>query len=210
MILYMVPVAPNPTKVMLYLAEKSTAGAPIEIDTELVNTLKGEQNSPAHLQRNPFGAVPVLEIAQGDYIFESLPIIDYLETLNPVPSMWGGSAREIARARELERIADLRILDPLARYIHATNSPIGLPAIPAVAEQAEGRLPVGFGYLNDVLSDGRPYLLGEEVSVADCTLQAAFQFMRFAKFDFVSEHEHVAAWDARYRERPAAKSVLKF
>ena len=36
--LYMVPAAPNPTKVMLYIAEKAAAGTDIDIEQVLVNT----------------------------------------------------------------------------------------------------------------------------------------------------------------------------
>ncbi|NIW38320.1 MAG: hypothetical protein GWN32_18175, partial [Gemmatimonadetes bacterium] len=33
--------------------------------------------------------------------------------------------------------------------------------------------------LEDTLSDGRPFVAGERCTIADCTLQAAFQFGRF-------------------------------
>ena len=43
--LYGVPAAPNPTKVMLYLAEREAQGARMDIEQVRVNTLKGEQTS---------------------------------------------------------------------------------------------------------------------------------------------------------------------
>ena len=87
--LYMVPAAPNPTKVMLYIAEKTTAGAEMGIEQVLVNALKNEQRSAEHLARNPFGSLPVLEVADKDYIVESLAIIEYLEERFPQPTLWG-------------------------------------------------------------------------------------------------------------------------
>ena len=39
--LYMVPAAPNPTKVMLYIAEREAAGAVLPVEQVVVNTLKG-------------------------------------------------------------------------------------------------------------------------------------------------------------------------
>ena len=208
--LYMVPAAPNPTKVMLYIAEKTAAGAEMGIEQVLVNALKNEQRSAEHLARNPFGSLPVLEVADKDYIVESLTIIEYLEERFPQPTLWGEGMRERIRARELERIADLRVLLPIGRYIHATQSPIGLPPNPAVADQARHALPVVFQYFENVLADGRELLLGARVSVADCTLQAALQFMRFAERDLIADYPHLRRWDAAYRQRAAAKAVLKF
>ena len=81
--LYGVPAAPNPTKVMLYLAEREARGAQMDIEQVRVNTLKGEQNLPEHLARNVFGALPTLELDDGRFIVESLAIIYFLEDLFP-------------------------------------------------------------------------------------------------------------------------------
>ena len=48
-----------------------------------MNTLKGEQNQPEHLARNAFGALPTLELDNGQFIVESLAIIYFLEDLFP-------------------------------------------------------------------------------------------------------------------------------
>mgnify|MGYP000158000073 CR=1 FL=1 len=58
--LYMFPVAPNPTKVRLYLAEKRAAGCPIELEEVTVNLPRGEQKDESFIQINPMGALPVL------------------------------------------------------------------------------------------------------------------------------------------------------
>ena len=53
-------------------------------------------------------------------------------------------------------------------------------------------------------------LTGNKVSLADLTLQSALQFARFGKVDILESYGEIAAWDLRYREREAAKEVLKF
>lgn len=208
--LYMFRVAPNPTRVRLCIAEKAAAGTAVDVEEVVVKLPKGEQNNPDFLKKNPFGAVPVLELDDGSTIVESLPIIEYLEELYPEPALWGASPRARARARELERIADLRLLGPVARYIHATNSPLGLPPNPGVAEQSAALWPRGLAYLDGVLADGRPLLGGDTVTVADCTLASALQFARFAEFDLAltDNYPAVARWDEAYRARPAAAAVL--
>ena len=89
-----------------------------------------------------------------------------------------------------------------------TNSPVGYPANPPVADYYRERLPRALGYLEASLADGRPLLAGEQVTVGDCTLAAALQFGRFRKVDVLGEYPRLAAWDARYRARPTAASVL--
>jgi glutathione S-transferase len=205
--LYFFPVAPNPTRVRLYLAEKAEAGCTIELDEVLVNLPRGEQREPEHLARNPAGGLPVLELDDGSFLTESLAIVEYLEDLHPEPSMWGDDPASRAHAREIERIAELRVLHPIAWTIHTTESPLGWPPNPPVAKHFQALTPKGLDLLNDILAAGRTFLAGERVSMADCTLQAAFQFARFRKLE-VPEFDHVRAWDARYRERPAAKRVL--
>ena len=55
--LYDFPLAPNPRKLRVYLAEKG-----IEIPKVMVDLTKGEQNTPEFLARNPMGGLPVLEL----------------------------------------------------------------------------------------------------------------------------------------------------
>lgn len=208
--LYLLPGAPNPTKVALYVAEKEALGVELGLETKVLNPFKGEQNTPEHLARNPFGALPTLEIDNGPTIFESLPIMEYLEEKFPEPSMWGADAESRAVARNLERIADVRMLNPSAGYVHAVNSPLGLEPNEAVAKNLLPSFSRGLAFFDNLLADGRELLAGNQVTVADCTLQGGLQFMRFRELEDLSEYPHVAAWSARYRERPAAKSVLIF
>jgi glutathione S-transferase len=206
--LYMFQVAPNPTRVRLYLAEKAAAGAKIDLQQIAVNLPKGEQRTPDHLARNPLGRLPVLELDDGSYLTESLAIIEYLEECYPEPSLIGRTAVERARVRELERIIELGVLGPVGRIIHATKSPLGFPPNPPVAEHFRKQLPEALRFVNTRLSDGRPLLMGEHVTIADCTLEATLQFARFGQVEIDPQFQHVLQWDARYRAREAAKAVL--
>jgi glutathione S-transferase len=206
--LYVFPVAPNPTKVRLYLAEKSAGGAEIDLTEVTVNLREGEQKSAEHVARNPFGKLPVLELDDGTHLLESLTIIEYLEELHPKPPMIGSTPLERARVRELERIAELGVLLSVAKIIHATNSPLGLPQEPEVASHFRALLATNLDVLDRRLDDGRPFLAGERPSIADCTLAAAFQFGRFGEVEIDASFENLARWDEAFRARPSAKSVL--
>ena len=122
-------------------------------------------------------------------------------------SLLGAGPLERARNRELERLAELGVLGPVARIVHATKSPLGLPPIPEVAAASRRILPDVLRVLDAGLADGRPFFGGDRPIVADCTLQAALQFARFAEID-LELPERVARWDRNYREREVARSVL--
>jgi glutathione S-transferase len=206
--LYTFMVAPNPTKVRLYLAEKRAGGAQIELDEITVNLIEGEQKEPEHLARNPFGALPALETDAGDHLVESLTIIEYLEELFPAPPLIGSTPDERAQVRQLERIADLGVLIPVGGIVHATRSPLGLPANPAVAEYFRSRMVPRLDFLEGQLGDGRPFLAGERVTIADCTLAAALQFGRFREIDVLGDRAKLQDWDARYRARSEIDGIM--
>jgi len=206
--LYVFQVAPNPTRVRLYLAEKSSAGAKIDVNEIYVNLIEGEQRLAEHLDRNSLGKLPVLELDEKSFLTESLAIIEYLEELYPEPAMIGSNAKERARVRELERVAELGVLLPVARIVHATNSPLGWPPVPEMAAFFRDLLPDGLQVLESQLVDGRPFVAGPRPTIVDCTLAAALQFARFGKVEIDPSFEHIARWDRSYRERDAARSVL--
>ncbi len=208
--LYKVALAPNPTKVMLYIAERAELGTEMNIEQITVNTVKRENREPEHLARNPFGTLPALELDDGSYLVESLAIIQYLEQKFPENPLIAGTPEDKGRAYDVERIIDLRVAGPMGGYGHATKSPLGLPPDPEKAEQLLNNMQAPLDYLENLLSDGRDLFLGDRASVADCTMQASLQFMRFIDADVMGERPHLRAWDERYRERPAAKAVLKW
>lgn len=208
--LYLLPGAPNPTKVALYVAEKENLGVNLGLETTVLNPFKGEQNTPEHLARNPFGALPTLETDTGQFVFESLAIIEYLEEKFPTPSLWGDTPEARAIARNIERVADVRTLNPSAGYVHVVNSPLGIEPNEVIANYLQPSFRRGLGYLDSLLADGRPLLAGEQVTVGDCTLQGALQFMRFRELEDLTDYPHVASWSERYRSRPAVQDVLIF
>ena len=176
----------------------------------VVNTVKGRHKEPEHLARNPFGTVPALELDDGTFLMESLAIIEYLEAKFPEATLYAGTPEQIGKAKDLERIVDLRLGGPMGTYGHATNSPLGRPPEPEKAAQCLATMQTPLDYLEQLLGDGRPLLGGDQVNVADCTMQSSLQFIRFVEADVFGGRPLLRAWDERYRVRPAAQSVLKW
>ena len=201
--LYTFPIAPNPSKVMYYIEERRSLGAELPVQYIKVDLSKGEHRSEAALRRNPGGGLPVLELENGRYITESLAIIEYLEDLFTDHRMWSGDVETRAFQRQTERIADIGVLMNGGRLVHAENSPLGLPKRPEVAEYFRNFLPGTYSRLEDQIAEGGPWLCGDTVSVADCTLYAALGFMEFGGVMDLAEYPELSQWRGRYAERPA-------
>ncbi|GAA4888898.1 glutathione S-transferase family protein [Ferrimonas pelagia] len=58
-----------------------------------------EYGSPAHLQQNPFGLIPVLQHA-GEYLFETAAILYYVNDVAPGPELLPDEPRERALAMQ--------------------------------------------------------------------------------------------------------------
>lgn len=197
--LYYFHVAPNPTKVRVYLAEKG-----LELETELVDLRAAQQRTPEFLAKNPLGKLPVLELDDGSCVCESLAIIEYLEELHPDPSLFGVTPEERAHARAVERLADAGVLQPISIIVHATRSPLGLPSVPEVATWARERLAPGLELLDHRLADSE-FLAGERVTVADCTLWAALGFGEFGGVEIDPALANIARWRATFARRPSVQ-----
>jgi glutathione S-transferase len=191
--------APNPRKVRVYLAEKG-----LSIPLVPVNLMQGEQNAPAFLAKNPMGGVPVLELDDGTCLRESLAIIEYLEELHPEPPMIGTTPLERAQVRAIERTADLGLVGGVARVFHNTLSVLpGREPNPEMAAIARRDLERPSRHLASFFGDGRAFLAGDRVTIADCTAFAAIEFARTGNLE-IAWPDALAGWFERFRERPSA------
>lgn len=146
----------------------------------------------------------MLALDDGNYLTESLPIIEYLEELYPQPVMIGESALERAYTRAIERQIELGILNPIARCVHATNSPLGLPARPEVAAAEWERLCDALP-LVDARIGSSAFVAGDKPSIADCTLFAGLLFGEMFGVTIPAEHANIHRWRDAFAERPSAR-----
>jgi len=197
--LYHFPPAPNAAKVLFYLREKGIS----DIELLTVNFLEGEHRSATHLVRSPRGTVPVLELDDGTYLRESLPIMEYLEecyTGAEFPCLIGEDPTRRAQVRSMERYIELNVFARWVRLVHATNSPIGLPAKPALADNEREQVKGPLAYVNELIGEG-PFVVGKVPSIADCTLLAGINFMRFGGLSIDPDMQNVHAWYERFALR---------
>lgn len=98
--LYDFPQSPYCQKVRLVLAEKE-----LSFEKTFVDLVKNEQKSPEFLRLNPYGKVPVL-VDEGEAIYDSTVINEYLEDEYPHPPLLPEDSGERARVRMFEDFAD--------------------------------------------------------------------------------------------------------
>jgi glutathione S-transferase len=190
----------NPRRVIIYLAEKG-----IDVPRIEINTVARDQKQPAFLALNPAGKIPVLELDDGRALSESAAIVEYLEEIHPEPPMIGTDPVRRAKVRALERIsADLiarsgiwlmHFCGYFARRID--QKPEVVAAMKPLVDELLNELEAHIG--------DAPFLAGEHVTIADCTLFALFQACR-ARLDVPigADQPRLDAWYARFAERPSA------
>ncbi|WP_427914903.1 glutathione S-transferase family protein [Ramlibacter sp. MMS24-I3-19] len=201
--------APHAARVQLYVAEKAAAGIVIPLEPVEVNLRAGEHRMPAHLARNRAGTVPVLEIQSGVHVSESLAIIEYLEECFPNPPMWGVTPLWRAAQRELDRIAELKVLRPIAQWVNATDSPLGKVQDLEAAKSHEMAAGSGIAQIDATLQGGRPYLGGDSCGVADCTLAAGLDFGLKRGFELPAGAA-LNDWISRFWSRRSAVEHLRW
>lgn len=198
--LYDFPLAPNPKKVRVYLAEKGIA-----MTIEPIDAIGGANRTPEFLAKNPLGGLPVLELNDGTCLPESLAIMEYLEELHPEPPMIGREPFARARVRATERICDLGVLGSTAAVFQNT-SPFFAGRLKQSAEAAENgqnRLAVNLKVVNGLIG-ANPFVCGPTPTIADCTLFAALEFANFAGITLDPQLGNILRWQAAFKERPSA------
>ena len=197
--LYDFPQSPNCRKVRIYLAEKG-----LSVPLHPVNLLAGEQRSPEFLQRNPFGAVPILELDDGTVIPESLAIIEYFEEQHPQPPLLGTEPLGRALVRAWERRCELGVvLQATRRFLH--SSPFFASRVvqnPQVVDEAARVLRERLALLDSQLRE-HEWVAGV-FSLADITLLAGIDFAAVSGFTLEPAWLHLSRWYTAMRARLSA------
>ncbi len=200
--LYYGSFAPNPRRVRIYLAEKGIT------DVEQVKVdMMAEEHRTEEFRRdkNALALLPVLELDDGQMLTESMAIIEYLEELHPDPPLIGRDPWQRARTREADRIADLGLM-MAASLVWVSSSPYFAKRVnqkPDVAAFGRERLAEYFARIDGMLAE-RPWLAGDEFTVADITTLCAIDFAHAGgvKVD-PDQYPNVARWLEVIRQRPS-------
>ena len=204
MLLYHDTRAPNPRRVRVFFAEKGLT-ADLELIEVNINTRANQ--APEHLARHPLGLVPVLELADGRVLRESIAICRYVEELHPTPSLFGADPWQRAMIEQWNRLAELEMMAPIAQVFRNSHA-FWQGRIKQSAEFAEimrETVRDRMGWLDRELA-ARRYVAGDEYSVADITLLCGLDFGKVSGIRIGDDLPNLKRWHVEVSARPSAKA----
>lgn len=221
-------------KVFLTLIEKD-----LPWTSEYIDLFNNEQYRPEYLKLNPKGVVPTL-IHDGRAIIESTLICEYLDQTFPEPSLVPASAYERSQMRRWSKHIDEGVFeatreisfsamfrdkmqgmtqaqrdgrfrnigDPgrrarmMSTYEQGCDSPF--------VEQGIFAFEKLFGEMDECLSDGRPWLVGQSFSLADINVMPFAARLHYLDLlgVWIDHRPNVAAWWDRARSRPSFSAAI--
>ena len=201
--LYDSKMAPNPRRTRIFLAEKG-----ISVPTEQVDMRAMQHKTPEYAAINPLQRMPSLVLDDGTIITESIAICRYFEALQPEPPLFGAGAVEIGVVEMWNRRCELNLLFPVAQVFRHSHPAMKELEVPQVAAWAEANRPrvLEFLHMLDGELAGRPYIAGDNFSVADITTLCAIDFMKPTRIALPDDVAHVKRWHALISGRPSAKA----
>lgn len=201
--IYDFPMAPNPRRVRIFLAEKQ-----VQVAYVLVDLLKGENRTVEFLEKNPLGGLPVLEFDDGTYLTESVAICRYFEGLYPEPPLMGVDPRDAAFVEMWNRRAELEIFHPIANFVQHTN-PFFKERIKQIPEFAEVRRDYALKrveWLDSILAQ-RQFVAGDRFTIADITAMVAIDVgINLGGLKLPDGARHVKHWHEAVSSRPSARA----
>jgi glutathione S-transferase len=199
--------APNPRRVLMFLAEKGIGG----ITIENVDLNQGQHKSADFLAKSPLAKVPALELDDGRVLTETRAICTYLEGLYPDHNLMGVDATERAFIEMADRRVEWYLMLPLAAAIRHTHPGLAVLENPQFSEfgRSQGDKGLEVARWFDQQLQTQPWMAGERFTIADITAFCALEFARGLMKLVPAQHglHALQAWRDRVAERPSAKAV---
>ena len=198
--------APNPRRVLIYMAEKG-------IEIPVVEAGEGAHLTDDFLARFDWRIVPMLELDDGTQIGEAMAICRFLEEAYPAPPLFGVNRRDRALVDMWERRAENEGFNGVAEVFRNSTPAFagrGLPGfeepieqIPDLVERGRKRLARFYGRIERQLADNR-FIAGPRFSVADITALCIIDFAtKGAKVGLPEDHANARRWHAEVSARPS-------
>ena len=195
---------PNPAVVTMFLAQKG-----VEIPTEKVDLMGGENRKEPYLSKNPAGQLPCLELDDGSYISEITAICEYLDEKFPQNTLIGSTPEERAATRMWVRRIDLNICEPLGsgfRYAEGLQLfQSRMRTIPHAADDFKTLAQEKIAWLDGLMS-GKTWVAGDRFTLADILLFCFLQFGASVGQPLNPDNKNIAGWMERVKARAAEKA----
>ncbi|WP_374309491.1 glutathione transferase GstA [Methylocella sp.] len=172
------------------------AGLPFKLEKIDLKTKKTETGAN-FLSVNPKGYVPALVLDDGAVLTENVAILSYI----------GAKAPKLMPAEGLAHWRALEMLAFISTEVHKSFKPIFDPSADEAARKAaQARIGSRLAFLADAMG-GNPFVLGADLSVADCYLFVMLSWA-LAKGG-IDVPPSLRAYHERLKKRPAFAQALK-
>lgn len=190
--LYHTPISANSRRVWVALLEKN-------LDFELVEIhLDGDHLQSEFVAMNPFHRIPVL-VDDGFTVFESLAILDYLETKYPEPAMLPKDPQDLAVVKMVELVT-VNELAPALYPLSSEKMGWGTPE-PQVIEKAKEKVNTVLTFFEGLLDD-RPFFASNSVTFAECVAGTVVPLLSWVGVS-LDGYPKIQAWCDRLLARPS-------
>ena len=150
---------------------------------------------------NPKGYVPVLTLDNGEVLTENVAVLQYIADRNP-------TAKLAPPAGTMERYRLVEWLAFISSEIHKNFSPLFRDDAPEETKQYVRKvLSNRLDYLNRAIGN-RPFLMGEQFTIADAYLFTVLSWSRHLNFD-LGKWPQLQRYIERVGARPQVTEALK-
>lgn len=195
--LYHHPLSTFSRRVVIALLEKQ-----IPYESIVLDMAARKHREPAYLALNPYGRVPTIE-DDGFVLYESTPILTYLEAIQPAPALVPADVRGRALVEMHMKLCDLQMTRPCNAITFPKRFLPKERWNEAAIATAKAEIEAHFKILDAQLS-GKTYLVGERFTLADVCY---IPFIDFLPLMEIAPPPNVASWTARLLNRPSAKET---
>lgn len=201
--------APSPRRVRIFAAEKN-----LQLELVPVDLGSGQQFSADFRAVNPDCVVPALELDDGTCLTEAVAICQYLEEIQPEPTLFGGTPVERATAAMWNAKAEQQglwaVADAYRNFSRglkgqALPGPDKYKQIPELVDRSRSRVLAFLNKLETQLAQCE-FIAGDRFSIADITAVVTIDFAARIKISIDDDAASLKRWYASVSARPSASA----
>lgn len=167
----------------------------------------GEQKSPTHLARHPFGRIPAIE-HDGFSLYECQAILRYIDAAFPGPSLTPTEPRAMARMSQVLNILDWYAMPSLTAGISFNRLVAPMLGRPVDEDAIKAAIPLAdttLRALEDILGPST-YFAGDQLSLADLSAIAHLEMAGASPEGAeLLAGSPLLGWIERMSERPSVR-----
>ena len=180
----------------------------IEKGIDFEEVLTPPSQDPAYLNQSPMGKIPCIETPDG-FLSESLPILEYLESLESDAPLLPLDAFAQAKAREISQVIELNVELVARRGLGGLR---GKPVADLTVSEMQRDLPKGCAAVARLTQFG-PFICGETFTYADIVsffslILANRIAIAVADTDLMALIPGAQAWFEMMQSRPSVATAL--